>query len=85
MVAMVSSDFFVDDIVVALAGVREDQTGEVVRSRLRQLLPMPRRRVRAELRGEAVRVRWAGDQLATWYPAALLAHSRAVLDRARPG
>lgn len=85
MGAMVSSDFFVDDEVVALAGVREAETGEIIRSRRRQLVPNFRRRVPAELRGDAVRVRWDRDKVDTWYPAPLLMLSRAFLDRVRSG
>lgn len=81
----VSRDFFVDDVVVALAGVREDQIGAIVRSRRLQLVPRLRRRVPAELRGEHVRVRWDRDKVATWYPAPLLTLSHVVSDRMQRG
>ncbi len=57
---------------MALAGVREHQVGEVIRSRPWQLVPRLRRRIPAELRGESVCVRCDRDCLETWYPAVLL-------------
>lgn len=81
--AMVSSDLFVEDVVVALAGVREAETGEVIRSRRGRLVPSLRRRVPAELRGDDVRVRWDSDRVETWYPAPLLVRAHALVDRTR--
>lgn len=73
MGVMVPGDFFVDDLVVALAGVREDQVGRIVRTRRGQLVRGLRGRAPAERRGDDVRVRWERDRVATWYPAPLLA------------
>lgn len=66
------SDFFVDDEVIALAGVREHEAGAIVRTRRGQLVPRLRGRARAEVRGDDVRVRWHADEAETWYPAPLL-------------